>query len=106
MGITSLVFGIISIVISLIPILGTIAILPAIIGFFSGIISLIINRKNKGKSVPITGIVLSVMSVGIMTLWIFLSAKAYTTGLLQEKLKDLTDDIQLEIEQEGDLKSF
>lgn len=103
MGLTSLVFGIISIVISLIPILGTIAILPAIIGILSGIISLIINIKNKGKSVPITGIVLSIMSVCIMILWIFLSAKAYTAGLFQEKLKDLTDDIQLEIEQERNL---
>ena len=67
MGISSLIIGIISIIISIIPCLGSLAIIPAIIGLILGIISLATGKERK-KS--IIGIIMSSIAILIAIIWI------------------------------------
>lgn len=80
MGIASLVLGIISIVIGLIPFCGMIAIVPAIIGIILGIVDVVKKSKEeKAKGVSIAGIVLSAFAVIFIIFWVFVLASDTTT---------------------------
>lgn len=101
MGIAALVLGIISIIISLVPLCGIIAFLPALVGVILGIIDLVIKRKASiNKSVSITGVILSLFSIVIIVLWFLVFGVALSSGKLQEEFEKLGEKIQVEIDNE------
>ena len=101
MGRAALVLGIISIIISFVPLCGIIAFLPALIGIILAVVDLALkNKKYKSKSVSIAGLILSSLSIVIMLLWFFFLGIAVKSGKIQKKLEDLNNQIQLEIENE------
>ena len=71
MGITSLIIGIISGLISIIPVAGYVIVLPAIIGITLGIIDIVIKIKKKesGKGVGLVGIIMSIIAIVFVILW-------------------------------------
>ena len=73
MEIASLILGIISIILSLIPFIGIVAYLPAIIGAILGIVALA-TRKSRGKTnkaMPIIGIITSVIGMVLALVMFF-----------------------------------
>lgn len=75
MGIASLILGIISLIIGFIPLCGTIALLPAIIGVILGIID--IAKKNKtgeNKNQSIAGLIMSAIAVVVIIFWIVVAS--------------------------------
>lgn len=84
MEIASLILGIISIVISLIPFIGILAYLPAIIALILGIVSLATmkSRGKNNKAMPLVGIVTSsismVLAIVMILVWGFISAGIYS----------------------------
>lgn len=71
MGIASLVLGIISLIIGFIPLCGSIALIPAIIGLILGIIDIASkNKKQENKGQSITGIVLSTITIFCIVFWL------------------------------------
>jgi hypothetical protein len=105
MGIASLVLGIISTIISLVPICGIIAVLPALVGIILGFIDLIVKRKKqKTKGVSITGVLLSFFSIVIIVVWFLMLGLALKSGKLQESFEKLGKEIQLEIDNEIEYK--
>mgnify|MGYP007000577565 CR=1 FL=1 len=72
MGIAALVLGIISLIIGFIPLCGSIALLPAIIGLILGIVDTV-QKKKKGEkiAVSVTGLVLSAIAVVVIIFWVF-----------------------------------
>lgn len=72
MGIAALVLGIISIIIGFIPLCGSIALLPAIIGLILGIVDTVQkSKKGEKKGVSIAGLVLSAIAVAVNILGIY-----------------------------------
>ncbi|MFY9307674.1 MAG: hypothetical protein WAQ28_01370 [Bacteroidia bacterium] len=71
LGIAALVIGIITVIWSLIPLLGATAFWPSIIGLALGIIglALAIKGKNSKKGIIIAGFVLCVVSTGVSAYW-------------------------------------
>lgn len=74
MAITSLILGIISFILGLIPIIGIVAIIPIVISIILGIVSLVKLTKNpdknqSAKGTSICGIVLSTVGLVIMIAW-------------------------------------
>lgn len=73
MGIAALVLGIISIIIGFIPLCGSIALFPAIIGLILGIVDVVLkSKKGEKKGVSIAGLVLSAIAIVIITFWVFI----------------------------------
>ena len=102
MGTAALAFGIIALIISFVPLCGMIALIPALFGILFGIIDVIIKLIKKIKiGVPVVGIILSFLSIAIMCAWIFVGYKAFEKGDLQNELKKISNDIQVEIEEEN-----
>lgn len=92
MGIAALVLGIVSIIIAFIPICGSIAFLPAIVGLILGIVDVIQKgKKEEPKGVGIAGIVLSAAAVVIIFVWLFIisSGAGVAAGLLDDANKEL-----------------
>lgn len=72
MGIAALVLGIISIIIGFIPLCGSIALLPAIIGLILGIVDVVLKKKKGEKlAVSIAGLVLSAIAIIVIIFWVF-----------------------------------
>lgn len=72
MGVAALILGIISIIIGFIPLCGSIALVPAIIGLILGIVDTVQKSKNnEDKGVSIAGLVLSAISIVIIVFWVF-----------------------------------
>ena len=71
LGIAALVVGIITLIWSLIPVLGAAAFWPSIIGLALGIIglALAIKGKNAKKGIIIAGFILCVVSTGLSAYW-------------------------------------
>lgn len=103
MGIAALILGILSIIIGFIPLCGSIALLPAIIGLILGIIDTIQkNKKSEKKGVSIAGLVLSAIAIVVIVFWVFIFGVLITseanqileesTGNYQVTLNDLYDD--------------
>ncbi len=72
MGVAALVLGIISIIIALIPLCGSVAFIPALVGLILGIVDTVKKAKaGQKKGVSIAGIVLSALAIIFIFLWIF-----------------------------------
>ncbi len=64
MGVASLVLGIISIIIGLVPFCGIIALVPAIVGFILGIVDTVSkSKKHLPKGMSIAGLILSIIAI-------------------------------------------
>lgn len=73
MGIAALILGIISIIIGFIPLCGSIAFIPAVVGLILGIVDTVQkSKKDEKKGISIAGIVLSALAIVIISLWVFL----------------------------------
>ena len=73
MGRAALILGIISIIIGFIPLCGSIALVPAIIGLILGIVDTV-QKKKKGEkiAVSVTGLVLSAIAMVVIIFWVFI----------------------------------
>jgi hypothetical protein len=71
LGIAALVIGIITVIWSLIPILGASAFWPSIIGLVLGIVGLVmaVRGQNAKKGIIIAGFVLCIVSTGVSAYW-------------------------------------
>lgn len=76
MNITSFVIGIISILLSVIPFLNFLGIVPAIVGFIVGLTDITYRKKNKTKQrkLSIAGVVLNVIAILLTVFWSVLIA--------------------------------
>lgn len=102
MGIAALVLGIISIVISFVPVIGIVAFLPALIGVVLGTIDVIIRVKSKlKKGVSVTGLILSFLSILIMVMWFVVGFFMLKSGMFEQELKSLGDKLQTEIQNDN-----
>ena len=104
MGIAALILGIISIIVSFVPFCGIIAFLPAMVGLILGIVDLVLkSRQNQSKGTSIAGVILSSLAIVIMIFWFFILGMAASSEpeKVQDILKNLGDDIQVEIEKEN-----
>lgn len=83
MGIAALVLGIISIIIAFIPLCGSIAFLPALIGLVLGIVDIVKKGKTgESKGMAIAGTVLSAIALVFIIFWVFVfSTAAITDGI-------------------------
>ncbi len=73
MGIAALILGIISILIGFIPLCGSIALVPAIIGLILGIVDTVTKRKRGEKiAISVAGLVLSAIAIVIIVFWVFI----------------------------------
>lgn len=71
MAVTSLILGIFAFLISILPGLGVISIIPALISFVFGLVAICRkNNQNKSKAMQIVGVVLSSLSFAISLFWI------------------------------------
>lgn len=72
MGIAALILGIISLIIGFIPLCGSIALVPAIIGLILGIVDTVLKKKKDEKiAISVTGLVLSAISIVVIIFWVF-----------------------------------
>lgn len=72
MGVASLVLGIMSLIIGFIPLCGSIALVPAIIGVILGIIDIVSkSKKGEKKGISIAGLILSVIATIVIIFWVF-----------------------------------
>lgn len=77
MGIAALILGILSIIVGFIPLCGSIALFPAIIGLILGIVDTVLkSKKGEKKGVSIAGIVLSALAIVIIVFWVFVFGAA------------------------------
>lgn len=71
MAIASLILSILSLLLSWIPVLNIIALIPCILSIIFGIVS--ISKNNSNKAMSITGIITSVIALGVILVMTFLS---------------------------------
>ena len=75
LGITSLIIGVMSLMVSFVPCIGVIAVVPAIIGLLIGGVGLVVARSsNQGTGMPITGSIINVLAIVVVGLWFLLFA--------------------------------
>lgn len=92
MGVASLVLGIISALIGFIPFIGIVMLIPAIVGLILGIIDIMKKKQeNKPKGMPITGTILSGVSLLVIIYWIFLLVTTILIGIGMMSGSELTD---------------
>ncbi len=96
MGVASLVLGIISIIIGIIPFCGIIALIPAIIGFILGIVDTVVkSKKNLPKGVSIAGLILSILAIiFIIGYFIIVSIGAASYSALSDGIVSQVQDYQ------------
>jgi len=74
MGAASLIFGVIAIIISLVPYCNYFALMPAVIGLVMGVVDVVNKAKNKEPhGLGISGIVLNAVAILLLSLWAFFS---------------------------------
>lgn len=96
MGVAALVLGIISIIIGFIPLCGSIALLPAVIGLILGIVDTVQkSKKGEKKGVSIAGLVLSAIAVAVIIFWVFIFSAALSNVDVNELDDALTSLNQL-----------
>jgi hypothetical protein len=72
MGIASLILGITSLVIGFVPLCGSIALLPAIVGLILGIIDVVKKSKEGGKKGQgLAGLITSTIAIFTIIFWVF-----------------------------------
>ncbi len=77
MGIASLVIGIVAVVMSLIPCVGWLALLPAVVGLVLGVLEF--NKKKKAeapKGMSLAGIILNAVALVFIVVWVAVLARA------------------------------
>lgn len=73
MGVAALVLGIISILISWIPCVGSLALIPAIVGLILGIVDTVQkSKKGEKKGLAIAGIVLTAIAIVVIIIMSFI----------------------------------
>lgn len=92
MAVAALVLGIISFLISFIPLLGYVSLIPAIIGLILGIVFLAKKKIEKEKTkqekgMSIAGIVLSSLALLVLLWWTLMIGMVIDSGLF-EKARD------------------
>ncbi len=86
MGVASLILGILALVASFVPCVGLIAIVPAGIGIILGIIDAISkSKKQESKGMPVTGIILSIISLIVAYVMTSATVSAVEEGAQQIK---------------------
>ena len=95
MGVAALILGIISIIVGFIPLCGSIALFPAIIGLILGIVDTVLkSKKGEKKGVSIAGLVLSAIAILIIVFWVFIFGAALSNvdvNELENALKSLNE---------------
>jgi hypothetical protein len=89
MGIASLIIGIISLIMSLIPGIGMFFLFPAMVGLILGIVSTILKAKKlESKGISISGVVLNALAIIFIVIWSFLltAATVATVDAMDESL--------------------
>jgi len=82
MGIAALVLGILSIIIGFIPLCGTIAFFPAIVGIILGIIEIVTkSKKNEKKGMGIAGVILSALAIVFIVFWVLIIGTSDTGNI-------------------------
>ena len=90
MGIAAMVIGIVAVIIAFIPLCGSIAFLPAIVGLILGIVDVAMKSKaNQPKGMGIAGIVCNAVAIVIILLYLFVFAAA-TDEAINELEKEIT----------------
>ena len=85
MGIAALILGIISLIIGFIPLCGSIALVPAIIGLILGIVDTVQKHKKDEKiGISVAGLVLSAISIIVIIFWVFIFGVAVSNADLNE----------------------
>ncbi len=85
MGIAALILGIISIIIGFIPLCGSIAFVPAVIGLILGIVDTVQKKKKDEKiAVSVAGLVLSALAIVFIVFWVFIFGVAVSNADLNE----------------------
>lgn len=104
MAVASLVLGIVSAILALIPFCGMIAIVPAIIGFILGIVDLVKKSKEEDskKGMSIAGIVLSAIAIIFIIYYVFVIGAATAevlngVDLNNVNVNDLANDLANDI---------
>ena len=70
MGVAALVLGIVSIIVAWIPLCGSIAFVPAVIGLILGIIDTVQkSKKGEKKGISIAGIILNAIAIIFITVY-------------------------------------
>lgn len=97
MGIAALILGILSIIIGFIPLCGSIALLPAIIGLILGIVDTVQkNKKGEKKGVSIAGLILSAIAIVVIVFWVFIFGVAISSDV-NEILEESTKNYQVSL---------
>lgn len=92
MGIAALILGIISLIIGFVPLCGSIALLPAIIGLILGIVDTVRkSKKGEKKGVSIAGLVLSAMATIVIVFWVFIFGAAIS-NIDTNEIEQATDN--------------
>jgi hypothetical protein len=91
-GIVSLVFGLMGLVMSVIPCIGIVGIPVAAVGLLLGIIGLFTSGHTTGRGMPIAGTCVSLAGVLIGSLWIALFAVSVKKG--QEGLAEMRVEME------------
>lgn len=92
MGVTSLVWGILGLVLSFVPCLGIYGMVFTVPGIiFGGIAIAKASKANSGKGISIAGFVVSLVGTGIALYWcLFMGAVASTSNELSKSLNELS----------------
>ncbi len=91
MGIASLVIGIVAVIMSMIPCVGWLALLPAVVGLVLGILEF--NKKKKAeapKGMSLAGIVLNIVALVFIVVWMAVMARAGSA--LEKGLKEYGEE--------------
>lgn len=82
MAIAGMVCGIVAIVLSFIPCIGILSIIPAILGIIFSIIGLVQSKKTgEGKGMAIAGLVLSILAIIWIPIFVFVIMGGAAAGL-------------------------
>lgn len=75
LGTTSMIIGIITLIWSLIPIIGAWALWIAVIGLVLGSIGFVMakNGGNPKKGIILTGMILSIIAIGVSSYWVYVA---------------------------------
>jgi hypothetical protein len=97
LGIASLVTGIIAFVMAVIPCIGTLAIVPAIIAVVLAAIGLG-RMSGQGRGVVIAGLIIGIVALMIsLSQWLFFGKVAGTKNLWQNDLKEAIEQVKTDV---------
>ncbi|MHC4309324.1 MAG: hypothetical protein ACYSSN_05225 [Planctomycetota bacterium] len=91
MGLAAMIIGIVAIVLGFIPLCGTIALLPAIVGLILGIVDVMKKSKAKQpKGKGMAGIILNAVAIVVILLWTLVIAAGGAVAIDEiERIEDM-----------------